>query len=190
MEKGFTLIEIMVAVSIFAIVTTVTTGALITVSDVNRKAQAIKVAMDNVSFAMDNMVLNLREGANFGCLTGDTDSPSSIFSNASAYLGDSCAKGGGIIFISKRSVTPVYYIYRFKADVDGSGIGGIQIASSISSQYTNLTSPEVNITGPSFFSVPDAVSFKRPTVTMVISGEVPGKNPAKFNLQTTAMANF
>jgi len=193
---GFTLIEIMVAVSLFAIVAVIVSGALITISDVNRKAQAIKLAMDNVAFAMDSMVANLREGAQFGCLTGTTESinnPNSIFSNSQSYLNNDCAGGSGIIFKSKRggSANPGDIIYRFNENGNGSSKGSIQIVSSNSTpvQYKNLTSSEVNITRLSF-SVPTVSASKNPTVTVVISGEVPGKNPTKFNLQTTVMANF
>src|SRR3989344_7779722 len=98
-NSGFTLIEIMVSVSIFVVVAMITTGALITISDVNRKAQAIKIAMDNVSFAMDSMVTNLREGANYHCLTDTTGSLSSYLTNSPFGEEQACFSNGiGIVF--------------------------------------------------------------------------------------------
>ena len=118
-KSGFTLIEIMVAVSIFAIVAVITTGALVTALDVNRKAQAIKIAMDNVSFAMDSMVFNLRDGANYGCLTNSItdpipDNPWGYFQSANNRLGQDCTGDGGIIFAVRRTGSAAgFMIYRF-----------------------------------------------------------------------------
>src|SRR3990167_5891431 len=74
-NTGFTLIEIMVAVSIFAIVAVITTGALVTANNTNRKAQAIKLAIDNLNFAVDSMVLNLGNGGRYHCITGGNANP-------------------------------------------------------------------------------------------------------------------
>jgi|SRR3989344_7031843 len=186
MKQGFTLIEIMVAVSIFAIVAVITTGALVTASDVNRKAQAIKIAMDNVSFAMDSMVFNLRDGANFGCFTDQRD-----FNGAKSQLGIGCIKGIGIVFESKRpSNAGDIVVYRFKEGSAGNP-GKIQFTSSDApSDDVDITSPEVDITGLSFYIPIAEVSPITPRATIVVRGEVPGKNPTEFNLQTTVKANF
>ncbi len=66
-KSGFTLVEIMVAVSIFAVVAVIATGALITASDINKKAQAIKLAVDNVNFALNKMAFEVRNGNTYGC---------------------------------------------------------------------------------------------------------------------------
>ncbi|MBI2100530.1 MAG: type II secretion system protein [Candidatus Vogelbacteria bacterium] len=198
MKRGFTLIEIMVAVSIFAIVAVITTGALVTASEVNRKAQAIKIAMDNVSFAMDSMVFNLREGASFGCLDEPIpDNPWGDFQSAESKLNEDCTGYPGIIFAVRRSASPAnYIIYRF--DENSDGLGSIQVASDNPAvcspgacPFTALTSSEVDITDLRF-SVPDTQTSEgvKPRVTIVARGEVPGKNPTEFNLQTTVKANF
>ena len=169
----------MVAVSIFVIVAVVATGALITISDVNRKAQAIKIAMDNVAFAMDSMVTNLREGSRFGCLIGSVlpNNPVGVATghlnaaaNAGTYLGDECTSDGqGLIFKSERIGTAAnYIIYRFFENSDGQG--SIQKASTDSPQYVDMTSSEVGIDSLRFY-VPDAESTGEvPRVTIVIRG--------------------
>jgi prepilin-type N-terminal cleavage/methylation domain-containing protein len=61
-SQGFTLIEIMVAVSIFVMVAMITTGTLIIISNANRKIEDIKQGIDNVSFSLNSMAIRIREG--------------------------------------------------------------------------------------------------------------------------------
>ncbi len=165
--SGFTLIEIMVAISIFTIVAVITTGALVAASDVNRKAQAIKIAMDNVSFAMDSMVTNLREGGEYFCGT-------------TRRGGTPCDDNDGIVFTSTRLGSKKYVGYRLQGDSIRTASGD----SNSLSQYISLTSPEVKITKLSFY-IPEIESPLTPRVTIVVEGQVPGKTITNFYLQTT-----
>jgi len=61
-NSGFTLIEIMVAITIFAIVAIVVTGTLVALSASNRKIQNIKKAVDNLNFTLNSMAVRIREG--------------------------------------------------------------------------------------------------------------------------------
>lgn len=65
LSKGFTLIEIMVAVSIFIIVAFVASSAFITVNNANKKAQAIRLIVDNLNFTLDGMTYRLAEGVDY-----------------------------------------------------------------------------------------------------------------------------
>ncbi|MBP6925824.1 MAG: prepilin-type N-terminal cleavage/methylation domain-containing protein [Candidatus Pacebacteria bacterium] len=65
--SGFTLIEVMVAVSIFAIVVTVGIGALMTVNKGYRQAQVQRAAIDNISFTMEAMAREIRVGQQYTC---------------------------------------------------------------------------------------------------------------------------
>ena len=69
-NKGFTLIEMMVAVSIFVIVAFIVTTTLLTMSSAYKKAQKMRVLMDNLSFSIQDMSLAFREGKNYSCLGG------------------------------------------------------------------------------------------------------------------------
>ena len=66
-ERGFTLIEMMVAVALFAVVMTISIGALLALVDANRKAQALQSVMNNLNVALDGMVRNIRMGINYHC---------------------------------------------------------------------------------------------------------------------------
>ena len=59
---GFSLIEMMVAVSIFVVVAMVAMGSILTIVDANRKAQALKVVMDNLNYALETMTRTIKTG--------------------------------------------------------------------------------------------------------------------------------
>ena len=62
---GFTLIEIMVAVSIFSIVALIVSGAFITLASIFKKTQTNRAVIDNINLTMDTMALQIREGKNY-----------------------------------------------------------------------------------------------------------------------------
>jgi len=55
-NKGFTLIELMVSVTIFSIALVLAMGAVLTIIDLNRKIQAMSSVTNNVNFAMESLV--------------------------------------------------------------------------------------------------------------------------------------
>lgn len=67
MQKGFTLIEIMTAVTIFAVVMTISMGSILGVFDTNRKSEALKAVMDNLNLAVESMSREIRFGTNYSC---------------------------------------------------------------------------------------------------------------------------
>lgn len=66
-QEGFTLVEMMVAMSLFAVVMTVSTGALLSMVEANRKAQALQSVMNNLNVALDGMVRSIRMGGAYHC---------------------------------------------------------------------------------------------------------------------------
>ncbi len=71
-NKGFSLIELMVSLTIFSIVMVIAIGTLLVLIDANAKAQALSSSMTNLSFAIDSMTRNIRTGKDYNCL-GTTD---------------------------------------------------------------------------------------------------------------------
>ena len=59
-ERGFTLVEIMVAIGIFVALVTVSMGALASIFDANRKSQSLKAIMTNLNFAVEVMAREIR----------------------------------------------------------------------------------------------------------------------------------
>jgi prepilin-type N-terminal cleavage/methylation domain-containing protein len=66
-KRGFTLIEMMVATTLFATVMLIALGALLLLIDANRKAQALQSVMNNLNVALDGLVRNVRMGSQYHC---------------------------------------------------------------------------------------------------------------------------
>ncbi|MCR4280786.1 MAG: type II secretion system GspH family protein [Candidatus Kaiserbacteria bacterium] len=66
-KRGFTLVEMIVAVALFAMVMTISVGALLSLTSANRKAQALQAVINNLNVAIDGMVRSIRMGTTYHC---------------------------------------------------------------------------------------------------------------------------
>ncbi len=67
--KGFTLVEMIVALMIFSIVAVVALGALVKIISTNKKAQTLQASITNLNFAMESISRELRVGSKYHCVT-------------------------------------------------------------------------------------------------------------------------
>jgi prepilin-type N-terminal cleavage/methylation domain-containing protein len=74
--RGYTLIELIVSVGIFALVMTLVSGAYLIMIAANRQAQALTNGMNNLSFALETMTREIRTGGNY---CGGTSCPANTF---------------------------------------------------------------------------------------------------------------
>lgn len=77
-RTGFTLIETMISVSIFAVVITMGIGSLMTIVSANKKLQVQRQTIDNMSFSLELMSRKIRTasmgtGGNFLVTTGNNN---------------------------------------------------------------------------------------------------------------------
>ncbi len=100
-RAGFTLIEMLVSISIFMVVMTVAAGSMVSIMDGNRKAQAIKSVMDNLSFALEGISKSARTGSGFsvsGSLPSNsfsyTDYKKNVISLSLGAVSDSLCPNG------------------------------------------------------------------------------------------------
>lgn len=70
--RAFTLIEMMVSISIFTIIVTIGTGALLVLSDAYRKAQAEKDAVETLEFVLESISREIKIGTDYSCDSGST----------------------------------------------------------------------------------------------------------------------
>lgn len=95
--RGFSLIEMMVSLTIFSIVMTISIGTLLIMIDANAKAQALYSSTTNLSFALDSMTREMRTGYHYYC-------PSTTLSSLPAVASTrNCPSGGdSIAFVRER----------------------------------------------------------------------------------------
>jgi prepilin-type N-terminal cleavage/methylation domain-containing protein len=101
-KAGFTLIEIMVAVTIFAIVMVTAIGSVLSITNSNRKAQTLNSVISNLNFAVDSMVRDVRTGFQYNC--GSTSLPSSGSQD--------CSGGSSLSLISSSGQYLRYYLLK------------------------------------------------------------------------------
>lgn len=61
------MLEMIVSLGIFAVVAVIAVGALLKISDANRKALILKTAVNNLNFALETMSREMRFGSSFSC---------------------------------------------------------------------------------------------------------------------------
>lgn len=81
MNKGFTLIEMIVAIAVFTVVMTITLATYLNVSDIQRKASALRSINDNLNFSLEVMSREIMENRNYACIPS---SPCNSFSSTNS----------------------------------------------------------------------------------------------------------
>jgi prepilin-type N-terminal cleavage/methylation domain-containing protein len=66
-QKGFTLIEMLVSVGLFSIVMLVAVAAILSIIGTNKKAQGINNVANNLNFAVESMVRDMKTGFLYKC---------------------------------------------------------------------------------------------------------------------------
>ena len=148
MTEGYTIIETMIAISLFTIIVMSGMGALMSANAIHKKSQGMRSIMDNLSFITEDMSRNLRTGSKYRCLvTGDIINPLNLSTPKS------CAGGGWAIAFEPPKGTNsigdqwVYYISN-----DGKIFKATYGPYDDLANYTQLTPEEVVID-------PDASGF-------------------------------
>lgn len=211
-QKGFTLVEMIVALGLFSVVATVAVGALMTMIGTNEQLQAERSVMTNLSFALDSMTREIRTGTKYYCAERPDYSPGghdAIFdlSDSQEELGDTtqdCATGRGagsglqgVSFIeggdSITSAVTGQRILYFYDRTDGPNDGkimrrvGDEEAQSIVSSGIYITDAEFFVTGSAPLSA-DAGEADQPAVTIVIKAtDVDDPEAKEYKIQTTVV---
>ncbi len=168
---GFTLVELMVSISIFSLVMTLAMGSILTTLGANVKSKALRSVMDSVSFSLESMTRTFRFGRVYHCGGGDITTPRD------------CAWGENSMTVLDSSNRRVTYFLdtntnRIMRVIDG-GTADPMTASDV--VITDLT---FRVFGSSTFTSGD---LYQPQAIILVGGYVQGKGneQTKFYLQTT-----
>lgn len=160
---GYTLVELIISVGLFAVVMTLAAGAYLIMISVNQNAQALASGTDNLSFAVESMVRDIRTGTTYSC----------------GGVGD-CPFGANSFTFKNSDGTTVTY-----------GLSGTSLAKTVGVSTSVLTDPSITITSLVFYvsgtQVPPG-DYTQPHVIMSVTGTVSsghGKTES-FTIETGA----
>ena len=69
---GYTLIELIVAVGLFAVIMTLASGAYLFMIGLDRQVQGVATGIDNLAFALEDMTRSIRIGTTYSGTTGNS----------------------------------------------------------------------------------------------------------------------
>jgi type II secretory pathway pseudopilin PulG len=87
-KRGFTIVEMMVSVSIFIAVLAVSISSLLSLVDANKKAQTLRIAIDNLDLVMEDMSRNIAQARTYHCdiTQGTLTSPRDCAAGATSLI--------------------------------------------------------------------------------------------------------
>lgn len=199
-QKGFTLIEMIVSLAIFAVVVTTAVGALLAIVSTNRQLQGEQSIMTNLTFALDSMTREMRTGFSYYCDSESSDI--GIFSDSGTAHGSlgtyssvqDCGSGSvddfrGVSFVEGgHSITGsgaerILYFFD-KANNDLRRKVGDDKSQSIVSSELKIIEAQFIVTGSDQLS--DTNDVKQPTITVKLAAQDKNDTSGKiYQVQTT-----
>lgn len=181
-NKGFTLIEMLVALSLFTIVMTIVVGSLLVLIDGNRQLQGEQSVMTNLSFAMDSMTREIRTGKNYYCADNFVSQPTiNNLDCTNSKKGISFVEAGGSITGATDGRIAYYFDNLNKTLMRKVGNA---TAQSIVSNDISIEEAKFFVTGSDNFNQTGDVN--QSTVTIIIKASETGAVGEKpYILQTT-----
>ena len=186
-KKAFTLIEVVVAVGLFSIVMMVALAIILSVVDNNKKVHSVNVVVDNLNFAIDSMVRDIKTGKFYQCgiksiiqigVTGCSGSPKNTAITLVSTLYD------------KDKIVQYEFsndkIFKSSCDISTTSGGPTQVVGMGCTIPTELTSSEITITDAAFYINPGSPGSVQPSVFVLIEG-TSAINPTEasdFTIQT------
>src|SRR3989344_8981491 len=161
---GYTLVELIVAIGLFALIMMLASGAYFMMISFNRQAQGMATGINNLSFALESMTRSIRTGSEYDCL-GSGDCPNG---------------SGSFSFIDSNGISTSY------------NLAGTSIQKTTDDASNILTDPSVTVSSLMFYAIGTRSTpsdYEQPRVTIIISGTVssgPGKPPQSFTVETGA----
>lgn len=196
-HKGFTLIELLVSVALFTVVMVISVAAILSIIGGNKKAQAINAVVNNLNFAIESMVRDMKTGFLYKCPddTGSYPGEGWPIGSSTANL---CSNPNSVVrtvaFFSTLGGNPEPVEYRFEPSGPSNSSGVIKKTTTVDgvTRTVDLTSPEVNIKDVRFYvnsPLPASLTSgakTQPSIFMIITGDakISENEISHFGLQT------
>lgn len=178
-QRGFTLVELIISIGLFAIVTTITAAAYLNLINLDRRTRSADDLINNMTFVINSMASSIRTGTNYLCVD----------------KGDANGNGLGCSqfqFTDSNGCVTKYSISQ-SPSTHTTVVNETQTAQSQgNTACTNtgpLTDPRINITSLSFNVTGVGDDSFEPQVVFSVEGTLPIGSTGQlssFTLQTTA----
>lgn len=191
-HSGFSLIEVLVSLSIFTVVMTIGVGSLMALIAANAQARNTQAVMTNLSYALDSMTREIRTGSDYYCASNSNSLPRS---GANVR---NCETGGDALSFNEggQSLTEDASSRRIAFRVEdgvlqrrlgnGDGDGNANEATD----WIPVTSPNIDITTFRFVVTgTQKGEGEAPTVSIYMEGTAGADEETRsaFNIQTTVV---
>lgn len=176
---GFTLLEMLVAISVFSVVAVAAVGLVVMLIRVQGRVHIFQQLQDNMRFSMDFMNRSMLGGRDYRCISPTVNNPSpSTPLPPNGLVNDAC-NNQALLYLHP---TGKHVAYRLRAGV-------IEVWTEGTSGYVRMTDPRVTITNLRFYvSGAAANNNRQPRVTVILQASVPdprGGAPIMLDLETT-----
>lgn len=161
-RRGFTLVEMTVSLGLFTIIMFIATSAFLSIVNTDRKSRSVRIAVDNLNIALEDMSRRIKTGSTYNCGGGAGT--------------NNCPSPGqsSFAFTEQDEVTRTVYTWSSNAIWRGA---------------ERITSTEITITNLKFIVSGSAVGVadnQQPMVVIVIDGSLgSGATASSFKIQTT-----
>lgn len=195
-QGGFTLVEMIVSLGIFTIVALVAVGALLKITDANKKSQSLKTAINNLNFALESMSREMRVGDVYHCDTFVV-SPNIDTQNFTKAGCSRQTSGEWLVAFrsSQRGAGGCFLIHAYWYTPLPNGANTIKKAQQetcvqpnlVTADFHELLSPEINITASIFEVAIDGANNYPPKAFFWLKGYagVRDRDKTEFEVQTT-----
>lgn len=173
-RRGFTLVEMIVAIGLFTTVLFIASSAFLAVVNADRKSRATRTAMDNLNLALEDMARRIKTGVAYYC-DGDSNTALTATNNCTG------TPSSRIAFTEQNGTTRTSYY--LAAGVVRRSSDGTDLAVTSASEVT------INdlkfIVGGSTKWDPTGKDVTQPYAVILIDGTTKtGKVTSGFNIQT------
>lgn len=104
-SSGFTLLEMIVSIGVFALVAVIAVGSLVKITGLNRRTNSLQSAISNINFALEAMTREMRFGSHYTCINGSSINVNSLSSNDECTVDENTNNIKGIAFSSAETKT-------------------------------------------------------------------------------------
>lgn len=188
-HAGFSLIELLIAVSLFLVVTVGAIGSMISLQNAARRGEATYATLDNLNLAVDSMARLMRTGYNYHCNINATpiDTPQDCTYTATPYTGipDAPSADDGRTSFAFKDQTGTQIQYKYDNSDSNAGFIAMRVGTG---GWNRITSSDINIQYfRIYISGATANDTLQPYAVIVLAGQIlqNGKVLSDFNVQTS-----